>query len=122
VRRNKVGRCEIENDEAKRLFNLFVAIIVNAILGRFAIMRVKWRADLMTTGPPSPPYPRCRGSLLYVPNTNPDLVESHPQGADLSQVYFAALAMRKGESGYSPVTSFYKNRFGRRPADPASTN
>lgn len=101
---------------------MFVAIIVSAILGSYAIMQVKWYADLLATGHPSPPYPRPYGGLLLVPNTNPGFIESRSLGADFSQVYFAALAVRNGESGYNPATSFYKDRFGRPPAYPPFTN
>lgn len=112
----------MQNQEAKKLFNLFVIIIVSAILGSYAIMQIKWYADYLRTGRQSQPYPRQYGSPLPVPNTNPASPAAKPLGADFSQVYFASLALRHGESGYTPVTPFYQDRFGRPPGYPPFTN
>jgi hypothetical protein len=43
-------------------------------------------------------------------------------GADFSQVYFAAQAIRFGDAPYAPVNPAFRDRFGRRPNYPPLTN
>ncbi len=108
--------------ETNHLFRLFAVIIVSAILGSYALMQIKWYADFLISGQQSPPYPRQYGTPLPVPDTNPATPAAKPLGADFSQVYFASLALRHGESGYKPVTPSYRDRFGRPPGYPPFMN
>ncbi len=43
-------------------------------------------------------------------------------GADFSQVYFSALAIRKGDAPYDPQNPAFQDRFGRRPIYPPLAN
>jgi len=43
-------------------------------------------------------------------------------GADFSQVYYAASAIRHGDAPYEPLSAEFRDRFGRRPNYPPFTN
>jgi hypothetical protein len=64
-------------------------------------------------------FPRPYYSFMVVP------VEGEKRGAlgaDFSQVYYAASALRAGDSAYQPLNPAFRDRFGRRPNYPPLVN
>jgi hypothetical protein len=77
---------------------------------------------LLKNGIPPVPYPTSIYEVLPIPETAADPIGIGATGADFSQVYTSALAVRHGQSGYHPTDSTYKDRFDRPPAYPPVAN
>jgi hypothetical protein len=91
------------------LVALVVATLQNAFLG-------------LLTSKAATPYPQSIYYPMAVPGTSPFQDAPGAAGADFSQVYTSAMALRHGESAYSPTSPQFADRFGRIPNYPPLTN
>jgi hypothetical protein len=60
--------------------------------------------------------------LMPAPGTSPIASSPGAAGADFSQVYTSALALRNGQSAYHPTNRPFRDRYGRHPNYPPLTN
>jgi hypothetical protein len=77
---------------------------------------------LLRNGIPLVPYPMMIYEVLPIPDTAADPIGIGATGADFSQVYTSALAVRHGQSAYHPQDGAFRDRFDRPPAYPPFTN
>jgi hypothetical protein len=78
--------------------------------------------QLLRTSTLGEPYPRPYYYLMPLRGTSPVAGAPGAPGADFSQVYHAANALRHGQSPYRPNTAQFSDRFGRPSGYPPLTN
>jgi hypothetical protein len=93
---------------------IFAALALGTVYRDF---RILLRADGSSSFYPSPIY-----GILPLPAADSADKRAPVAGADFSQVYTSALALRHGESAYSPKSAAFRDRFGRKPGLPPLTN
>lgn len=106
-------------DRIATRFGLAVSCVVLAVLVLATINR---DLHILLTSQNRPAYPATIYSILPVPGISPSGSIRAVAGADFSQVYFAALALRHGESAYRPDTPTFRDPFGRLSGYPPLTN
>jgi hypothetical protein len=92
---------------------VFGAVMYMALYNGLAVLR---------NGTPPVAYPISHYMLLPIAGTAADPSGRGATGADFSQVYTSALAVRHGQSGYHPTDPAYRDHFDRPPAYPPYTN
>ncbi len=105
-----------------KILNIFFLTVCLSVISSFFLGDMIWRKDLIKTGVLAFPYPPPYYGLMHVPGTSPISDSRGALGADFSQVYFSAMAIRHGQSPYTPLASEFKDRFDRRPNYPPLTN
>jgi hypothetical protein len=78
--------------------------------------------QLLRNGNTGTLYPSTVYEVWPIPGTAADSQSPGATGADFSQVYTSALALRHGESAYNPTTPEYRDYFGRPSGYPPLTN
>lgn len=102
-----------------RSFCYGVTAVALAVLVVTNIWQTAWRvlySELVFA------YPQVLYEPMPVPGTAIDAASPGVAGADFSQVYTSALALRHGESAYLPTSPAYADRFHRTPGYPPLTN
>ncbi|HEV8245748.1 MAG TPA: glycosyltransferase family 87 protein, partial [Polyangiaceae bacterium] len=92
---------------------VLAALILAAVAHDFRILRTS------TVGQP---YPMPIYTLMAARGTSPVRGAPGASGADFSQVYTSALALRHGESAYRPKSREFADRFNRPPGYPPLMN
>jgi hypothetical protein len=92
------------------------------VLGALVYFTLSNQLNLLKNGIPLVPYPTSIYEVLPIPDTAADPFGIGATGADFSQVYTSALAVRHGQSAYHPADKAYRDRFDRPPAYPPIAN
>ncbi len=92
------------------------------VLAALVLATVAHDFHLLRTSTISTPYPMTIYGLMPAPGTSPVRGAPGASGADFSQVYTSALALRHGESAYRPTTPEFADRFHRPPGYPPLMN
>jgi hypothetical protein len=98
---------------------LGVSGVVLAVLVLATVVR---DVRVLTSSDPEILYPMAIYGIQRVPGSQPDRYARESAGADFSQVYTSAQALRHGESAYHPKTSAFLERFHREPVYPPLMN
>ncbi len=98
---------------------LGVVLVVLLSLATATVLK-EW--ELLRTSRVPAAYPPLIYSLMPSPGTSPVPGAPGAAGADFSQVYTSALALRHGESAYFPATREFRDRFDRPSGYPPLTN
>lgn len=105
----------------KIINRFFLGVCIPVILS-FFLGDMIWRINLIKTNKLEFPHPRPYYGFLPVPGISPQSSSNGALGADFSQVFLSAKAIRHGESAYNPKNPKFIDRFGRRPNYPPLTN
>jgi hypothetical protein len=100
----------------------FLRGTIYLILAALTYFTLWHELNLLRNGIPLVPYPTSIYEVLPIPDTAANPTGIGATGADFSQVYTSALAVRHGESGYHPDNPAFRDRFERPPAYPPFTN
>jgi hypothetical protein len=106
----------------QRAINLFFAIVFGAVVISIVSGHVLWQAALITGRPVKLPPPGLPVPPLSVHGTAAGDAARDALGADFSQVYYSAQALRHGDSAYAPADPAFRDRFGRRSNYPPLVN
>ena len=134
----------------KRIINIFFIVIIGITLGFHFFFDLRFKTDMVLTGDYRlPPSQKPFYGIMHVPRTSWPSTQKAPDeepqvlqfwqtlnvydpdrrpemlgalGADFSQVYYAAKALRHGESQYNPKNPEFRDPFGRKPNYPPFTN
>jgi hypothetical protein len=101
---------------------LFFNIVLIAVVATVVVGRIVWLSALISGGTEIALTPRLLVPPLPVPGTAGSESSRNALGADFSQVYFSAQAIRHGDSAYEPANPFYSDRLGRRSNYPPLVN
>src|SRR5689334_9565215 len=105
-----------------RIIARFCAAIIWLVLGALAAATVAFEFRLLETSTIGPPYPMTIYEQLATPGTARGPGIRGAAGADFSQVYTSALALRHGESAYRTRNPKFRDRWGRPPGYPPLMN
>lgn len=135
--------------ENRRIINAFFIAVIGITLGFHFFYDLRFKTDMVSTGDYRlPPAQKPFYGIMHVPGTSSPGTQAPDEdlqilnfwrtlnvydpdrqparlgalGADFSQVYYAARALRHGESQYNPQNSAYRDPFGRKPNYPPFTN
>jgi hypothetical protein len=92
------------------------------VLVALVVATIEYEFEVLLTSRVAAPYPQSIYTLMAVPGTSPAPGAAGAAGADFSQVYTSALALRHGESAYHPKSPEFADRFGRLPNYPPLAN
>ena len=96
-----------------RLVKRLLLAIICAVFAGLALPVVSDSFRQLRTSQPHNPHPVSIYDAMPVPGTSSVMGSPGAAGADFSQVYTSALALRHGESAYHPKTEAFRDRFGR---------
>lgn len=105
-----------------RIARLFCNGVFGAVLLALAAATLQHAFLGLLTSKADRPYPQSIYDPMVVPGTSPFSGAPGATGADFSQVYTSAMALRHGESAYRPTSPQFADRFGRVPNYPPLTN
>jgi len=105
-----------------RIARAFCLGLVGLVLAALVVATVEQEFRGLLTSRPAGPYPQTIYALMTVPGTSPIPDTPGAAGADFSQVYTSAMALRHGESAYHPTSPQFADRFGRLPNYPPLMN
>jgi hypothetical protein len=106
----------------RQIASWFLRGTIYLVFGALVYFTLYGDLKLLKNGIATRPYPVNIYEVLPIPDTAADAIGVGATGADFSQVYTSALAVRHGESGYHPATDAFKDRFDRPPAYPPYAN
>ena len=105
-----------------RIARAFCFGLLGLVLVALVVATMEYEFGFLLTSKPAEPYPQSIYTLMAVPGTSPVSGAPGAAGADFSQVYTSALALRHGESAYRPKSPQFADRFSRLPNYPPLTN
>jgi hypothetical protein len=105
-----------------RVVARFCRLVSLGVIGALAFATLAFEFNLLQTSNIAEPYPMTIYGVLPIPGTARVRGEQGAAGADFSQVYTSALALRHGESAYRTKNKKYADRFGRPPGYPPLMN
>ncbi|MCZ2846159.1 MAG: hypothetical protein O2U61_06670, partial [Candidatus Bathyarchaeota archaeon] len=105
----------------KRIFEYFLLTVCISVIFSFFVGDMIWRSNIIK-GLSKFPHPRPYYGLEPVPGTSLVPESKGVLGADFSQVFFSAQAIRHRESAYKPNNPEFRDPWGRPPAYPPLTN
>jgi hypothetical protein len=100
----------------------FASSLTVVVFAALAVATLSYELDLVRTSTISEHYPMTIYNPMPTPGTANGPGSRGVAGADFSQVYTSALALRHGESAYRPTTPQFTDRFGRPPGYPPLMN
>jgi hypothetical protein len=105
----------------QRIIARFCAAVTGVVLAGLAAATISAESALLRTSTIAAPYPMTIYEQMPTPGTRVPGSRG-VAGADFSQVYTSALALRHGESAYQTKPGPYADRFGRPPGYPPLMN
>jgi hypothetical protein len=96
--------------------------VTGLVFAALAAATLSHELALLQTSAIAEPYPMTIYELMPAPHTARAPGSRGVAGADFSQVYTSALALRHGESAYRTKSSQFADRFGRAPGYPPLMN
>jgi hypothetical protein len=96
--------------------------LLGLVLAALVVATIEQEFRGLLTSGPAVPYPQSIYTSMAVPGTSPVPGAPGAAGADFSQVYTSAMALRHGESAYHPTSPQFADRFGRLPNYPPLMN
>jgi hypothetical protein len=109
-------------DAHERIASGFCLCVAGVIFAALALGTVYRDFRILLTADGSSFYPSPVYRILPLPVADSADKRAPVAGADFSQVYTSALALRHGESAYRPKSAAFRDRFGRKPGLPPLTN
>lgn len=106
----------------KRIIDGFCYGVFAVVVVALVFAQVRQYVRMMVTGEYSMAYPWPYYGILAVPGTSAVASSPGALGADFSQVYYSAMALRNGDSPYEPHSPDFRERLSRRPNYPPLTN
>jgi hypothetical protein len=104
------------------LARLFSRVVIVLALGGLIASTLAHELRVLETSVHGPAYPSSIYQPMPVPGTSKTAGSGDAAGADFIQVYTSGLALRNGQSAYSPRDPAYRDRFGRPPGYPPPMN
>jgi hypothetical protein len=112
----------VATQTATRIAKVFCLGVSALVLLALVISTLQYEVRILLTSTVGAPYPQSIYTPMAVPGTSPVANAPGAAGADFSQVYTSALALRHGESAYRPTSPQFADRFGRFPGYPPLMN
>jgi hypothetical protein len=106
----------------ERIIARFCGAVTSLTLAALALATLSNELALLRNSTLAEPYPMTIYQQMATPGTATATGSRGAAGADFSQVYTSAMALRHGESAYRPKSREFADRFGRPPGYPPLMN
>lgn len=112
----------ITRSREERLAARFFKWVTCGVLAGLVVATLMFEWQLLRTSVVAQPYPMPVYYLIATPGTSDVPGSPGAAGADFSQVYTSAQALRHGQSAYRPKSKRYRDHWGRPPGYPPLMN